>query len=79
MQAVTLEGHRNENLKYLDAMADLLFAYINKDLDVPHVFEMDAVKAALEILKAEYQGTKYTEAFFIRCERIITDNEGDAS
>lgn len=58
----------------LEALADLLFAYINKDADTPHGFEIDAVKAAIEILQGEYQGTKYTEAFFVRCERLITDN-----
>lgn len=33
-----------------DVINDLVFAYVNKDDDLPHVFELDALKQARELL-----------------------------
>lgn len=46
-------------------MAELLFAYENKDEDSPHDFELIAVKNAVKYLTNHYCGEKYSNAFFI--------------
>lgn len=61
------------NLRHLEALADLLFAYINKDDDDSYDLEITAVSQAVQILLEEYTGDKYTEAFFLRCQRILLD------
>jgi hypothetical protein len=43
-------------------LADLLFAYVNKDEDVPHSFEVEAVTKACEFLLGEK--TEYGEWFY---------------
>lgn len=40
-----------DNKRLRDALKDMLFAYVNKDGDCPHQFEIDAVKEAEELLK----------------------------
>lgn len=45
-------------------LADLLFAYVNKDEDLPHDFELDAVKKTVNYLLKNYQGSKYSDEFF---------------
>lgn len=45
-------------------LADLLFAYVNKDEEMPHQFEFDAVIGACELLSREYDLGKYTDHFF---------------
>lgn len=37
----------------LEALKNLLFAYQNKDGDMPHMFELDAVEVARVILEGE--------------------------
>lgn len=52
--------HRN----CADVIAELLFAYVNKDEDIPHTFEIHAVEEAVMFLKEHYQGEKYTQEWF---------------
>lgn len=47
-----------------DIVAELLFAYVNKDEDIPHTFEIHAVEDAVKFLKENYQGEKYTHEWF---------------
>jgi hypothetical protein len=49
-------------------LADLLFAYKNKDADNPHPFEIEAVNNTVELLLEEYSGQKYTDGFFMSCK-----------
>jgi hypothetical protein len=48
-------------------LSDLLFAYVNKDEDNPHDFEINAVNQAVDVLLKEYPGTKYSKKFFQDC------------
>lgn len=50
--------------KLLELLADLLFAYVNKDVYFPHDFEVEAVNNAADLLLAEYESDKYMKAFF---------------
>lgn len=68
-----LEGHashceyrisKEKEKKTIEALANLLFAYANKDEDFPHAFEVKAVEEAVNILKTEYKGDRYSLAFF---------------
>lgn len=49
-------------------MADLMFAYVNKDGDSPHQFEIEAMEHGLYFLQEFYNDGKYTTKFF---EEII--------
>ena len=53
--------------RYLELLADMLFAYENKDEDCPHNFEVIAVKNSVNLLLKEYTGTKYSPKFFTGC------------
>lgn len=61
---------KNEIL--INALADMLFAYTNKDEDFPHDFEIKTINETIATLKMEYKGSKYTEAFFekVRLEEL---------
>jgi len=48
-----------------EILADLLFAYANKDEDSSHTFEFDAVRNAVVYLLKNYSGQKYTKDFFL--------------
>lgn len=61
------------NQTYCEVLADLLFAYVNKDDDFPHDFEVDAVKNAVQYLLENYQGDTYTKDFFMRAREDILD------
>lgn len=50
--------------KTTNLLADLLFAYVNKDEDLPHQFEIDAVEQAVKHLNKNYKGNKYSSEFF---------------
>lgn len=45
-------------------LANLLFAYHNKDADIPHHFEQEAIQEAVEYLQTHYEGSTYTKGFF---------------
>ncbi|PLS19542.1 hypothetical protein CVD28_03750 [Bacillus sp. M6-12] len=63
----------NEPVKTEDIpqlVADLLFAYVNKDEDFPHPFETEAVEKAVSYLQMEYKGTMYNQEFFNRCKEL---------
>ena len=50
--------------KCAEVMAELLFAYVNKDEDFPHQFEIEAVENAVSFLKENYKGKKFTDEWF---------------
>jgi hypothetical protein len=52
-------------------IADLLFAYINKDEDNPHAFEVETVEKAVAYLEVEYNGETYNKEFFQRCKELV--------
>lgn len=52
----------------INMIADLVFAYKNKDEDCPHDFEIKAVNNAIELLEIEYKGEIYTKKFFEECK-----------
>lgn len=45
-------------------LGDLMFAYINKDEDFPHDFEVKAFEEALCFLKEHYLNDKYNMTIF---------------
>lgn len=47
----------------IELLADLLFAYVNKNEEMPHDFEFDAVIPTCELLLREYHLGKYTDHF----------------
>lgn len=51
------------NKELINLLADLLFAYVNKDSDDPHDFEIEAVSETCKTLLREYSGGKYTDHF----------------
>ncbi|MBL4952076.1 hypothetical protein JK635_07615 [Neobacillus sp. YIM B02564] len=53
-----------ENHKAAILLADLLFAYINKDEDFPHDFEVKAVENAVDFLEKHYTENKYNLKLF---------------
>lgn len=59
---------KDKNTILINMIADLMFAYVNKDEDAPHDFEIEAVNRAVELLKREYKGEKYTQEFFNACK-----------
>jgi hypothetical protein len=66
---VTQSGISQE--KIIEAMADLLFAYMNKDEDFPHSFEVEAVSKAADILMKEYKGNQYSKEFFQKSKEMM--------
>jgi hypothetical protein len=60
----------------LNLLADMVFAYTNKDDENPHDFETNTIIRTCELLKKEYMGTKYTDHFF-NC--ILDKLKGDKS
>ncbi|WP_411552215.1 hypothetical protein [Paenibacillus lautus] len=69
----TAEKERATNL-----IADLLFAYINKDEIHPHDFEIQAFEHALIYLRENYQSSKYDPKLFedqLERMRRLTVNE----
>lgn len=48
-----------EQRKTAKIIADLFFAYINKDEEKPHDFELQALEEALYYLQEHYHGDKY--------------------
>lgn len=50
--------------KCADVLADMLFAYINKDEVIPHDFEITAIENAVEYLNKHYKGTKFSKKWF---------------
>lgn len=59
-----------------ELLADLLFAYVNKDDESPHTFELEAVKNAVDYLLKNYRGRKYTKDFFLRVLEEIEHEVG---
>lgn len=57
---------RNNKLNNLDAelLADMVFAYINKDDEMPHDFEIVTINKACNFLLENYKGNKYSKQFF---------------
>ena len=45
-------------------LADLLFAYVYKNEESPHDYEIEAVANTCELLLREYDSSKYTDFFF---------------
>lgn len=62
MRGVEDMGHE----RCAEIVADLLFAYVNKDEGFPHAFEVRAVEQAVEFLKKHYKGEKFTNEWFER-------------
>lgn len=62
---------QNTNREPVDLLSDLLFAYINKDEDVPYEFEVAVINETADYFKEQYSGTRYNEAFFELCQKII--------
>lgn len=58
------EGKPTEKEDVTKLLADLLFAYINKDSHVPDSSEMEAVENAVAYLEKEYKGSLYSPEFF---------------
>jgi hypothetical protein len=54
------EKERASNL-----IADLLFAFINKDADCPHDFEIKAFEDALTVLRPHFEQLKYHPKLFV--------------
>lgn len=48
--AATLSTLQAENEKLKRALAEMWFAYVNKDGEIPHTYEEEAVELAQEIL-----------------------------
>lgn len=70
MDEAAAEKERSTNL-----IADLLFAFINKDEDCPHDFEIKAFEDALAVLRPHFDQNKYHPKLFVdhleRMRRII--------
>jgi hypothetical protein len=45
-------------------IADLMFAYVNKDEDIPHSFEIEAFEEGLCFLQEHYMGEKFNVRWF---------------
>lgn len=59
---------------YIGIIQDLLFAYINKD-DMPHKFEIDAVKEALSACRySNVNVGKYSDSFYYSVSEWLSDN-----
>lgn len=54
-------------------MADLMFAYINKDIDCPHDFEVKAFEEAVYFLQEFYTDNIYTVGMFEEALNQIND------
>jgi hypothetical protein len=50
--------------KAQELIADLMFAYINKDEDLPHAFEIEAMEECLLYLQEHYESNKYSLKMF---------------
>lgn len=65
-----IDGKRADTLsnigkkQLINLLADLLFAYANKDTDAPHSFEIRTVNKVADLLLQEYQDDKYSKEFF---------------
>jgi hypothetical protein len=67
----------NDSDKSTDIIADLLFAYINKDSDCPHDFEIKAFEDAIYYLRSD-QSSKYSLDLFenhLKQMREVIGNE----
>lgn len=53
-----------EHKECADILAELLFAYVNKDKDLPHTFEIHAVEKTVHYLKRNYNGKKFNREWF---------------
>ena len=76
-QAEKLEKYQKEIEQIAGLIADLMFAYMNKDNDLPHDFELLAFEAGLCFLKEHYTDNKYNLEVFekelIRIYEIFGD------
>jgi hypothetical protein len=73
MDEVVAEKERASNL-----IADLLFAFINKDADCPHDFEIKAFEEAILYLQEHDQSSKYSPDLFrnhLKRMREVIGNE----
>ncbi len=64
MRRMRLADLRRHGEGVVNLLAELLFAYKNKDENMPHNFEIDAVISACEFLLEHYKGNKYSKDFF---------------
>lgn len=63
-----------EKIKELkEVLADLLFAYINKDDEFPHDFEYIAVEKTVKILLENKDFSKYSESFLKKSLKEIKE------
>lgn len=58
------ESLRISSNKSSNIIAELMFAFINKDEDFPHSFEIEAFEEALIYLQEHYQGEKFNLRVF---------------
>lgn len=57
-------GDENINDKKAEVIADLFFAYMGKDEDFPHQFEIKALEESLYYLQEHYKGNRYNLKMF---------------
>lgn len=53
-----------DNEKASKIIAELMFAYINKDEDIPHSFEIKAFEKGLYYLQENYMDNKHSIGWF---------------
>jgi len=59
----------------INLLADLLYAYTNKDGETPHDFEVKAVRSTCRVLWREYDGGKYTDHYINRTLEMYENRE----
>lgn len=58
-----------------ELLADMVFAYANKDNEMPHDFEIKTLNKACDYLDKNYIGNKYSEDFFKKVKKEINKKQ----
>jgi hypothetical protein len=61
--------------KITDLLADMVFAYANKDKEMPHDFEIDTLNETCDYLDKNYIGNKYSQDFFKKVKKDINKKQ----